>query len=117
MRWVEVATWFSSSDNISLTIRGLEPEEAIFGVFVRDSWGNTSDTTTAVLTPIRESKLDTVKTANNEYAYVFKDAKLSDDNCASINEKYPISALWDNSGQSSSPHFLRVKKTFLLLHG
>ena len=106
MKWVEVTTMFTSSDNIRLTRRGLEPEEAIFGVYVRDHWGNVSDTTTAVLTPLWEAKLDTVKTADNKFAYVYKDAKLADDNCTTLNASYyPVSALWDNSGLSEVPHF------------
>ena len=106
MKWVEVTTMFTSSNDIRLTRRGLEPEEAIFGVYVRDHWGNISDTTTAVLTPLWEAKLDTVKTADGRNAYIFKDAHITDDNCTSTNASwYPVSALWDNSGLSEIPHF------------
>ena len=106
MKWVEVTTMFTSSDNVRLTRRGLEPEEAIFGVYIRDHWGNVSDTTVAVLTPLWEAKLDTVKTSDGRNAYVFKDARLADDNCTTTNASYyPVSALWDNSGLSEVPHF------------
>ena len=60
MKWVEVTTLFTSSNDVRLTRRGLEPKEAIFGVYIRDHWGNTSDTTVRVLTPLWEAKLDTV---------------------------------------------------------
>ena len=105
IKWVEVTTLFTASEDIFLSRRGIEPTEAIFGVYLRDHWGNLSDTTTAVLTPIVESKLDTVK-FNGQRWYPFKNAKIADDNCESYNEgQYPVAALWDGSGHSSIPHF------------
>lgn len=97
MKWVEVTTLFTASEDIFLSRRGIEPEEAIFGVYLRDHWGNVSDTTVTVLTPIEEIQLDPSK---------FRNANLSDDNCPSYNEsQYPVSALWDGSGLSAIPHF------------
>lgn len=97
MKWEEVTTLFTSSNDIRLSRRGLEPKEAIFGVYIRDHWGNMSDTTVAVLKPIKEVQLDKSK---------FKNANLGDDNCPSQNAtNYPISSLWDGSGQSAVPHF------------
>jgi len=97
MKWEEVTTLFTSSNDIRLSRRGLEPTEAIFGVYIRDHWGNMSDTTIAVLKPIKEIQLDKSK---------FKNAALADDNCPTQNAtNYPISSLWDGSGQSAVPHF------------
>lgn len=97
MKWEEVTTLFTSSNDIRLSRRGLEPTEAIFGVYIRDHWGNMSDTTIAVLKPIKEVQLDKSK---------FKNAALGDDNCPTQNAtNYPISSLWDGSGQSAVPHF------------
>lgn len=97
MKWEEVTTLFTSSEDIFLSRRGLEPKEAIFGIYLRDHWGNMSDTTMAVLTPIEEIKLDSKK---------FKRANITDDNCYSLSEtNYPTSALWDGSGLSQIPHF------------
>ncbi len=105
MKWVEVTTLFTASEDIYLSRRGIEPVPAIFGVYLRDHWGNVSDTTTAVLTPIVEAKLDTVKVDGKQY-YKFSNAFISDDNCESYNEsQYPVAALWDNSGLSAIPHF------------
>lgn len=105
MKWVEVTTLFTASEDIFLSRRGIEPKEAIFGVYLRDHWGNISDTTTAVLTPIVESKLDTVK-VNGQLYYKFSDAHIADDVCVSQNSSnYPVSALWDGSGLSAVPHF------------
>ena len=104
IKWVEVTTLFTASEDIFLSRRGIEPKEAIFGVYLRDHWGNLSDTTTAILTPIVESKLDTVK-HNSVRWYVFKDAKIADDNCPALDGSHPVSALWDNSGLSATPHY------------
>ena len=54
MKWVEVTTLFTASDDITLTRRGLDTLKAIYGVYLRDHWGNISDTTIAVLKPLEE---------------------------------------------------------------
>ena len=104
-KWVEVTTLFTASEDIYLSRRGIEPKEAIFGMYLRDHWGNMSDTTSMVLTPIIEAKLDTVK-YNGKLHYKFSDAKITDDICISQNaSSYPVSALWDGSGASKIPYF------------
>ena len=98
MRLTEVTTLFTASNNISLSRRGIEPVEALFGMYVRDHWGNMSDTSYYVLTPLVEVKLDTLLS--------FKYAAIPDDNCPSQNSSnYPIESLWDGSGLSQVPHF------------
>lgn len=104
VKWTEVTTLFTASEDIFLSRRGIEPKEAIFGVYLRDHWGNLSDTTTAVLTPIVESKLDTVR-YNGTRWYQFKSANIADDNCQALDGSHPIQALWDNSGASITPHY------------
>ncbi len=104
IKWVEVTTLFTASEDIFLSRRGIEPKEAIFGVYLRDHWGNLSDTTTAVLTPIVEAKLDTVK-HNGTRWYQFKNASIADDNCEALDGSHPIQALWDNSSASVTPHY------------
>lgn len=97
MKWVEVTTLFTASNNIKLVRRNLQPVEAIFGVYIRDHYGNVSDTTVTRLTPVEEYKLDHSK---------FSDANLPDDNCKTANASYyPVKALWDDSGASSTGHF------------
>ena len=97
MKWVEVTTLFTASNDIKLTRRNLESVEAIYGVYIRDHWGNVTDTTVAKVTPLEENKLDHSK---------FSDASLPDDNCKTANASYyPVSALWDDSGHSSVGHF------------
>ena len=104
MKWVEVTTLFTASEDIFLSRRGIEPVPAIFGVYLRDHWGNVSDTTTAVLTPIVEAKLDTVK-VNGVLYYKYKNANLTDDNCEELDGSHPITALWDGSGLSQTPYY------------
>lgn len=96
-KWVEVSTLFTASNNIRLTRRNLDPVEALFAVYIRDHWGNISDTTCVKLTPVVENKIDHSK---------FKDANLPDDNCKTANAtNYPVKGLWDDSGASSAGHF------------
>lgn len=97
MKWVEVTTLFTASNDIKLTRRNLEPVEALYGVYLRDHWGNISDTTVALVTPVAEDKLNHNK---------FSDASLEDDNCKTANASYyPVKALWDDSGASAAGHF------------
>lgn len=90
IRWVEVTTLFTESNDINLVRRGIESEKAIFGVYIRDNWGNVTDTIKTVLTPILEEPI---------YKSLFSYPKLADDNHFGISN-YPVSALWDGSGSS-----------------
>ena len=96
-KWVEVTTLFTASKDIYLPRRGLEDVKTIFGVYIRDRWGNKSDTLVKVLTPLQEVKLDKSK---------FRYYNPGDDNSVSTNSSlYPIQGLWDGSGQSLNPYF------------
>lgn len=104
IKWVEVTTLFTESNNITLTRRGIEANEAIFGVYIRDRWGNMSDTLKTVLTPGVEIKIPKTD---------FKYADPGDDNCFSMSEEnstYPVVGLWDDSGYSGTYHFLAIGK-------
>jgi hypothetical protein len=96
-RWVEVTTLFTAAEDIYLSRRGLESVETLFGVYIRDRWGNKSDMISKVLTPLEESRLDKKK---------FRYFNPGDDNSYSTNSSYyPIHSLWDDSGVSAIPHF------------
>ena len=96
-KWVEVTTLFTAAEDIFLPRRGLKPVKTIFGVYLRDRWGNKSDTVVKVLTPLEEVKLDKSK---------FRYYNPGDDNSFSTNSSlYPIQGLWDESGLSASPYF------------
>ncbi len=84
MKWVEVTTLFTASDDITLTRRGLDTLKAIYGVYLRDHWGNISDTTIAVLKPLEE-----VRIPKSGFAYF----DPGDDNVFSISSEssvYPM---------------------------
>lgn len=100
IRWKEITTLFTESDNINLARRGIEPEKAIFGAYIRDRWGNISDTIKTVLTPLLEEQIN--KT-------LFKDAALMDDNHKGMSI-YPINALWDGTGTSDKYCFFASDK-------
>ncbi len=96
-KWAEVTTLFTASQDIYLPRRGLKDVKTIFGVYIRDRWGNKSDTLVKLLTPLQEIKLDKKK---------FKYFNPGDDNSVSTNSSlYPIQGLWDESGLSASPYF------------
>ena len=96
-KWVEVTTMFTASEDIFLPRRGLKDVKTVFGVYIRDRWGNKSDTLVKVLKPLQEIMFDKSK---------FKYFNPGDDNSFSTNSAlYPIQALWDGSGYSASPYF------------
>lgn len=107
IKWEEVTTLFTESDNIKLTRRGIDTTRAIFGVYLRDNWGSKTDTITSVFSPFVEVELDKSK---------FKYANPGDDNISSLNESfYPLSttpcSLFDGSGASATPHFFASNPT------
>ncbi len=93
-KWVEITTLFTATKDIELSRRGLDPEQTIFGVYLRDHWGNRSPIKTAVLTPLEEKPLDKNK---------FKYKNPGDDNVINTNTSryYGIDHLWDGSGSSA----------------
>lgn len=54
-------TYYTSRDSATFSVRGFESEPRIFGVFIRDRWGNQTDTLFKELTPIYEVMLDKAK--------------------------------------------------------
>ena len=93
-KWVEITTLFTATKDIELSRRGLSPEQTIFGVYLRDHWGNRSPLKTIVLTPLEEKTLDKGK---------FRYKNPGDDNVVTTNNSqyYPIDRLWDGSGSSA----------------
>ena len=59
--FVEVESVYSASATGKYNLRGFPSEEALFGVTVRDRWGNKSDMIGGVFTPFFEEKLDRLK--------------------------------------------------------
>lgn len=52
---------YSNAKSLTHSFRGMKTEENYFGLFVKDRWGNTSDTLYKHLTPLYESLLDRSK--------------------------------------------------------
>ncbi len=59
--WVDVDAYYTGLENGVFSVRGLESVEKKFGFFVRDTWGNRTDTIEKTLTPIYEEELDVSK--------------------------------------------------------
>ena len=59
IEWEELYTFHTSAEKITLNRRGLDAEPKIFGVYLRDRWGNISDTLYRKLEPMEEIKLPT----------------------------------------------------------
>lgn len=53
-----INTYYSDAKSGNFDTRGLESEETEFGLYVRDRWGNISDTVFVSLTPLFEQRLD-----------------------------------------------------------
>lgn len=108
IKWREVTTLFTASNDITLTRRGLEATEAIFGCYIRDRWGNISDTLKSVLTPLPE-----VKIPKSTFSYVAGSTYCKDDNIFSMEAErstYPLKSLWDDKTTTNTYQFLAVDK-------
>jgi hypothetical protein len=57
-RLYEPYTYYSSQPFPTFSVRGFEAEEREFWVYVKDRWGNNSDTVSYVVKPIGEKELD-----------------------------------------------------------
>jgi hypothetical protein len=54
----EPYTSYSDRPEVKFSVRGFETEERTFGVYVRDKWGNATDTVFYTVTPLFEMPLD-----------------------------------------------------------
>lgn len=90
IRWTDLHTFHTSSKEIKMPRRGIDPVKNIFGVYLRDRYGNYSDTLFKVLTPIEEIELPRSS---------FKNGNLPTDylNYAEGNSNYRIENLWDGT--------------------
>lgn len=118
IKWQEVTTLFTESDSISLARRGIEAQKAIFGVYLRDRWGNVSDTTTNIITPLEEYKIPKTKDDNYPSAKGFSHNREStyalDDNYEQTSTNaslYEVAGLWDGTGTSAAHCFFAADST------
>ena len=86
----ELITYYTSSPKGSFTYRGVEgldPVEQEFAVYIRDRWGNYSDTVTAKITPWFEEFIP---------KSTWRDYTLPND-ITPVNASYPITRIWDEN--------------------
>ncbi|MDR1339338.1 MAG: DUF4959 domain-containing protein [Prevotellaceae bacterium] len=93
-QWVQVQAFYTESVARRFTQRGLDSKAIDFALYVRDRWGNTSDTIYRTLTPLEEVKLSKEKFANMKLP--------SDFYLSAENDSYPLENMW--SGNESSDH-------------
>jgi hypothetical protein len=93
-QWMQVQAFHTASVARKFSRRGLEAKTMDFAVYVRDRWGNRSDTIYRTLTPLVEVKLpkDTYRNAALPTDY-FQSAE---------GNSYPIERIW--SGEEAASH-------------
>ncbi|WP_158563328.1 DUF5000 domain-containing lipoprotein [Chitinophaga silvatica] len=77
---------YTNRESDSYSLRGYAAEKRKFGFYIRDRWGNQSDTLTVELTPLYEKLLDKTK---------FREVKLPGD--VDYGWGLPISNIWNNA--------------------
>lgn len=92
--------YFSAAENDSYAFRGFETEEATFGVYFQDKWGNTSDTMMLTGTPLYETQI--------EKPYIDFRAQIPYDNTTNLSSTYVFERIWDNIVNTSRNGWLTV---------
>ena len=59
--WNPGETFYTKMQQGKFSLRGLQPKETIFGVYIRDRWNNATDTLIKILTPRFERQMDHLK--------------------------------------------------------
>lgn len=72
---VQASNFYSKSKTGRFALRGYNPRERWFGVYISDRWNNKTDTLSGLFTPIFEQKLD--KTKFKEVTTLLGDTKIS----------------------------------------
>lgn len=85
--WVPVKTYYTAAADGYFTVRGFEPEEYKFAIYIRDRWNNKSDTLIKMLTPLYEELIPKSP---------FKALHLPGDFWAPTKSSLPLENLWDD---------------------
>lgn len=72
--WNPGMTYYTKLKQGNFSLRGFDPEETTFGVYIRDRWDNMTDTIVEVLTPLLEKQLDRL---NFKPVYLPSDVKAA----------------------------------------
>ncbi|MDR1340214.1 MAG: DUF4959 domain-containing protein [Prevotellaceae bacterium] len=94
-QWIQMQTFHTESAARKFSRRGLAPKAMDFAVYVRDRWGNTSDTVYRTLTPLEEIKLPKTE---------FRNAALPTDwfSSAEGSNNYRMENLWNGVEATNS---------------
>lgn len=92
--------YFSSAEKDVYAFRGFEPEEATFGVYFQDKWGNLSDTTMITGSPLYETAI--------EKPYIDFRSQIPYDNTTNLSAAYLFGNIWDNIVNTSRNGWLTV---------
>jgi hypothetical protein len=95
-----VETFYSKSKAATFYSRGFEPEARTFGVYIKDRWGNVSDTITKELTPIYEELL------NKKNFQALK--TLGGDNTTPHFTQWGMEKMWDDAWNNRDNIFQTV---------
>ncbi|MFB2117794.1 DUF4959 domain-containing protein [Parapedobacter sp. 2B3] len=98
----ELITYYTATPKGTFTYRGvdgLDPEEHEFAMYIRDRWGNLSDTVTAEVTPWFEEFIS--KATWNAYT-------LPGD-IPPVNSGYPTTRIWDENYDQDGFHGLETQ--------
>jgi hypothetical protein len=69
MAWLNINETYTKSKEGIIRVRGEKPEEALYGIVVRDQWGNISDTVKRIITPLEEIQFKNLKLYKNIVTY------------------------------------------------
>jgi len=84
--WAPANTFYTSAMEAKYSVRGYEPEERNFAVYIQDRWENKSDTLFETLTPLFEEEIP---------KNTWKNMKLPGDTWESAGGGYPLEQLWN----------------------
>jgi hypothetical protein len=94
-KWIELQSFYTEAVERAFARRGLEVKPMDFALYVRDRWGNISDTVYRNLTPVKEVKIPKDR---------FRNAALPTDyySQAEGNINYVVENLWKGGESSAS---------------
>lgn len=95
-KYEEVENFYTNSGTGKGNIRGLPAEEIIFAVYLRDKWGNNTDTISGTYLPLFEEALDKARFAR------WNPPGISYTNYSN----WYIENMWDEKGALISPGFM-----------
>lgn len=92
--------YFSAAEQDVYAFRGFESEEATFGVYFQDKWGNLSDTVFLSGSPLYETVI--------EKPYTDFRGQIPYDNATNLSNSYLFEKIWDNIVNTSRNGWLTV---------